>query len=372
MIITRSDIAMNSVSMNRRQFAKSLAVAGAGLAASLPALAQVTPRKLKLGYDCFSIRAFGWKAAAMIDYAAKLKLDSLFITTLDALDSFEDAYLREVKARAQDKGIDLMLGSWSVCPTSKAFNPKWGTAEQHLALGIRLAKALGSPVFRCVLGTRDDRRTPGGIDARIADTVKVCQAVRSRALDAGVKIAIENHAGDMQARELITLIEAAGKDYVGVTYDSGNVTWTLEDPIDNLTKLAPYVTCTHIRDSMVWETEEGAKVAWTAIGEGCTDPKALFAKIAELCPGIGVHAEIISGFNIDFPYFKPGFWDVWPNARGADFAKFLALARKGKEVPRFNPAAGQDRQQAEQAYQKAELERSLAYCKNVIGLGTKA
>ncbi|MBM3880315.1 MAG: sugar phosphate isomerase/epimerase [Verrucomicrobia bacterium] len=361
-----------SATWTRREFAQTLALAGAGLTLGSPALAQApATRRTKLGFDNFSLRAMGWRAPALIDYAAEQKLDSLFITNLDALESFEDAYLREVRARAVDQGIDLLLGSWSICPTAKAFRSTWGTAEEHLALGLRLAKALGSPMFRCILGSRDDRRSPGGIEQRIEDTVKVCRAVRNRALDAGVKIAIENHAGDLQAWELIQLVEAAGKDYVGVTYDSGNVTWTLEDPVDSLEKLAPYVLCTHIRDSMVWETEDGARVAWTAIGEGCTDAKALFARLAELCPGVGVHAEIISGFAVDFSYFKPGFWEAWPKARAVDFAKFLALARQGKAIPPFRPADGQDRRQAEQAYQKAELERSLAYCKEVIGLGAK-
>ena len=302
----------------------------------------------------------------------QLKLDSILISDLDAYESLEDKYLREVRVKAADLGIQIHAGTWSICPTSKAFRNTWGTAEEHLRLGLRLAKALGSPVFRCVLGTREDRRTDGGIERRIEDTVKVCQAVRGRALDAGVKIAIENHAGDMQAWELITLVEAAGKDYVGVTFDSGNVTWTLEDPVDSLTQLAPYVLCTHIRDSMIWETDEGAKVAWTAIGEGCNDAKAFFAKLAELCPGMPVHAEIISGFSIEFPYLKPEFWDVWPKARGAAFAKFLALARQGRAIAPFRPPEGQDRRVAEQEYQKAELERSLAYCRNVIGLGRKA
>ena len=49
-------------------------------------------------------------------------------------------------------------------------------------------------------------------------------------MDAGVRMAIENHAGDMQARELEGLIEAAGPEYVGVCLDSGNPVWTIEDP----------------------------------------------------------------------------------------------------------------------------------------------
>jgi len=357
--------------VTRREFGKTLALAGAAAVAGVGAGAQTGPRRAKLGFDIYSLRSWGWKAPRLIDYAASLQLDSLFITSLDALESFEEPYLREVKDRAKDKGIDLLLGSWSICPTSRTFRNTWGRAEEHLALGLRLAKALGSPLFRCVLGGREDRRTDGGIEKHIEDTVKVCQAVRSRALDAGVKIAIENHAGDMQARELISLVEAAGKDYVGVTFDSGNATWTLEDPIDSLEKLAPYVTCTHIRDSMIWEYEDGAKVAWTAIGEGCIDTKAFFARLDLLCPGMPVHAEIISGFAVDFPYLKPAFWEVWPKARGADFARFLALARKGKALPPFKPPDGQDRKQAEQEYQTAELERSLKYCREVVGLGTR-
>ena len=42
-------------------------------------------------------------------------------------------------------------------------------------------------------------------------TVKALHTVRSEALDSGIRIAIENHAGDMQAREVKSLIEAAGK-----------------------------------------------------------------------------------------------------------------------------------------------------------------
>jgi 3-oxoisoapionate decarboxylase len=354
--------------LNRRQFTQTLALVGTGLAANLAGRAQVPARLgLKLGFDNFSLRALGLKAGGLLDYAAAQKLDSLYITTLDALESFEEKYLREVRAKAADASIDLLLGSWSICPSSRAFNKKWGTAEEHLALGIRTAEALGSRVLRVVLGTREDRQTEGGIEARIEDTVRVCKTARSQALDAGVRISIENHAGDMQAWELVTLIEAAGRDYVGATFDSGNSTWTLEDPLSSLEVLAPYIASTHIRDSMIWEYADGAKVQWTAIGEGCVESKALFEKLAQLCPGIAVHIETISGFAVDFPYLKPGFWDVWPKARGADFARFLALAKRGKPLmPHRSPD-----NQAEQEYQKAELERSLRYCKEIVGLGLK-
>src|SRR5881396_1220172 len=316
---------------DRRMFLKTLSAASAITALGGAALAQPAPRRnIKLGLDNFSVRAMGWKAPQLIDYAAKLQTDSLFITDFDALESFDDDYLRGLKGKAADQGLQLHLGTWSICPTSTRFKNKWGTAEEHLSLGLRLARALGSPVLRVILGSGDDRATKGGIEARIEDTVKVCQSRRRQALDAGVKIAVENHAGDMQAWELVTLVEAAGKDYVGVNLDSGNAAWTMEDPLASLETLAPYVVTTSLRDSAVWESANGATVQWTAMGEGTVDLKSYFDKFALLCPEVPVHIETISGFNRELPYLKEDFWKVWPKAKAKDFARFLALAKQGK------------------------------------------
>src|SRR6516162_5351486 len=71
--------------------------------------------------------------------------------------------------------------------------------------------------------------------------------VKDRA--AQLKISIENHAGDMQARETRTVIEESGKDFVASCLDSGNPVWAIEDPFVTLEVLAPYVATTHVRDS---------------------------------------------------------------------------------------------------------------------------
>ena len=356
---------------------KSMALAGAGMAAGWPALAQKASSipagaKIKLGLDNFSVRAMGWKAPALIEYAAALKTDSLFISDLDALESFEKEYLQGLKSTAAEKGLQIHLGTWSICPTSTRFNKKWGTAEEHLRLGLGAARALGSPVLRVILGSGEDRKSEGGIEARMKDTVAVCKACRDQALKVGVKIAIENHAGDMQAWELVTLIEEAGKDYVGANMDSGNATWTMEDPLASLETLAPYVLTTSLRDSAIWESANGATVQWTAMGEGTIDLQTYFRRFAELCPDVPVHIETISGFNREIPYLKEDFWKVWPKARAKDFARFVALARKGKPREPYKAPEGKDKKLTEQEYQKAELERSLKYCKERLGLGLKA
>ena len=356
--------------VSRRTFLSTSAVAAAGtLAAIRSAEAQsINPR---LGMDNFSVRAMGWKAQSLVDYAAALALDSLFITDLDAFESLDEAPLRALRDYAAARRLQIQVGTWSICPTSKAFKPKWGTADEHLALAIRVARALGSPVIRVVLGTWEDRLTDGGIDRHIDETVKVCRAQRARAVDAGVKIAVENHAGDMHSTELLRLVEAAGTDYVGVNFDSGNALWTLEDPIDSLENLGKYTLTTSLRDSAVWVSENGARVAWTAMGEGTLDQRAFFARFRVLCPNVAVHIETISGFNRELPYLQPDFWKAWPRMPARSLARFEALARVGHAVAPWQPPAGQDKTKAEQSYQRGELERSILYCRNELQLGAR-
>lgn len=351
--------------LDRRSFLKLTAVgaASAALAPTLGSAAEpVRRRGIKLGLDNFAVRAMKWKADALIDYAVQLKTDSLFITDLDAFENFETAYLTGLRKKAADQGLQIHLGTWSICPTARSFRNKWGTAEEHGALAIRVAKDLGSPVARVILGGGEDRRSDGGIEARIEDTVKVCKALKNRAVDAGVKIAVENHAGDMQARELVTLIEAAGKDFVGANMDSGNATWTMEDPLASLEILGPYVLTTSLRDSMIWETPKGARAMWVAMGDGCIDLKAYFDAFEKLCPGVPVHIETMA-YGRELEYLNPDYMKAFPKYSAAEFTRFLALAKKGKSIQLGNPEDAE--------FQKLLLERSLRYCKTALGLGLK-
>ena len=359
----------NQDQISRRHFTTSLAAAG--LAATVPQIASgaINLRtKLELGIDNFAVRAMGWKAKELIEYAAKLDVDALFITDLYAFKSFDNGYLSDVRKLADDKGINLYLGSWSICPTSKRFKDEWGTAEEHVALGVRMAKILGSPVFRVILGGGQDRLTEGGIDARIKDTVKVLKTSRSRCMDEGIKIAMENHAGDMHSLELVRLIEEAGKEFVGANMDSGNAVWTLEDPLVNLENLGPYVFTTSLRDTAVWESENGVTAQWTAMGEGMVDWKKYFARFAELCPNAPVNIETISGFNRELAFKREDFWKAWPNGKPKGFDKFLAWAKRGKPRDARKVPAGVDRKVADQKYQTGDIQRSIAYCKK-LGLG---
>jgi sugar phosphate isomerase/epimerase len=320
----------------------------------------------RLGFDNYAIRSLGWKARQVLDHARRLGVNAVLFSDFDVYESLADQHLRDLKHRADDLGITLYAGMLSICPGSVLFDPCRGTAVEQLRLCLRIAKTLDSPVARCVLGKVDDRRSPGGIAARIAETLSVLRAVRSEALDTGLKIAVENHAGDMTSAELIELIDAAGRDFVGATLDTGNALWALEEPMQALETLGPVTLCTGLRDSHLWETPEGATLQWTAIGSGLVDWPAFFQRFSELCPHAPVIVETISGRPIFLPVLRDFFWEAYPRATPQTLTRLLRLARAGEPREPFAPPQGRDGLQAEQEQQLAELERSVRFCRKVF------
>jgi sugar phosphate isomerase/epimerase len=341
--------------MERREFLAS----ALGAPAALNAAAGI-----RLGADLFSLRTQGWTAFEHLDYCAKLGIRTVHFSEIRFLGSLEDEHVKKVGEYARRLGIELEIGMRSICPTSTAFDKTAGTAEEQITRVMRAARIAGSKLVRAFQGTMADRKTPGGIEARIEDTIRVLRNVRSRAQDMGLRIAIENHAGDMQARELKTLIEGAGKDVVGACLDSGNPCWVLEDPHLTLETLAPYVLTAHIRDSYLWNDDSGTEVCWTRMGEGNVDIGGLLKRFVELCPGKTMSLEVIVTGARSFPWRKPEFWDGYRNVPAADFARFLNLAANGRPLPPQPPAP---KEQAA-AKERADFEASVRWTRTFLGV----
>lgn len=359
----------------RRDFLSAAAAAGAlQLLSATGGFCAHGEKRLALGFDNFSVRAFDWKAPQLIQYAAELRVDTLLLSDLEVYESLEPDYLKGLRVEAERAGIELQAGTGSICPTSKAYNQqKWGKAEDHARLLIRTAKLLGASVARCYLGTRRDREDGSGIQRHQEAMLEVLKAVRSEAEDAGVRIGIENHAGDQQAWELAQLIESAGTSFVGATMDPGNATWTMEDPLVNLEILGPYAVTTGIRDTAVWETEQGAFCMWANMGHGVVDWPRYLDRFRQLCPNVPFVLEIISyKWSNEVKYLQPEFWTKFPRARARELAAFVALAKRGQpyKLPPGRPA-GEPSAALERAQQKFDLEESLRYCRDVLGLGRK-
>jgi 3-oxoisoapionate decarboxylase len=315
---------------------------------------------VRLGLDVFSLRSQGWTPFEHLDFAARWGAKVVHYSEVRLIGGLDPAHLGRVRAHADALGIDIELGMLSICPSSGLFRPSDGPADEQLIRMLAPAKVLGSPIVRCVVGTLDDRRLPGGIDKRIEDTLKVLKSVRSRVIDAGLKLAIENHAGDMQARELKSLVEAGGTDLVGVCLDAGNAVWTIEDPHLTLDTLAPYVLTSHTRDSAVWHDDRGAAFVWTRMGEGNVRINEYLRTYLAKCPGRPMSLEIIvTPEPRRMSYHDPAFWDAYPSTPAWEFARYVKLADKG--APVFIPPADDP-----VAREREDVEASLQWTKDFL------
>jgi sugar phosphate isomerase/epimerase len=364
--------------MLRRSFLQT--AAGAGFAAAAPP-GDHSMKPIRLGFDTYTLRAFDWKAFQLLDYAAARKLDTIQFSSLNDYESLDASYLTRVKERAAALGIAIDGGMGCICPLSYSWNPKSGDPRENIRSGLRTAHAVGASSMRCYLGSSDDRfgapgRPPQAIEKLMESTIQVFHSVRGEAQDLNVKIALENHAGDMQAREVRTIIEEAGKDFVASCLDTGNPMWVAEDPLVTLEVLAPYVVTTHVRDTALCEHPRGAAAQWVALGDGTIDFRQFMARYRELCPQAGMQLEIITGRPPRVvPYLETEFWKVLPHANAGEFARFVALARKGHPFDGFmvmedgfkNPPPEYKAALREQ--QRIDLERSLNYAKTELGVG---
>jgi sugar phosphate isomerase/epimerase len=326
-----------------------------------------------LGLDVFSLRSQGWSPFQMLDFSAGIGVEVVHFSEPRFLGSLEQAHLRMVRERADRLGVRLEVGFGSICPTASRFRADEGSPADQLLRMFQVARILGSPIVRCYLGSSSERSGETPLDQHIDNTIASCKSVRSQALDLGLKIAIENHAGDLQALQLKALIEEAGKEYVGALIDAGNATWALEDPHHTLETLAPVALTTGVRDSAVWLTEKGAEVMWVPLGEGNADIRAWTRRFVQLCPGKTFSLEIINSRSPrPFDFSQPEFWDAYRDVPAWVFAGFLQRARQGRPYTKVPPGP-QGEAPGSAAFQqflvdqeRRDVERDVAFARQLL------
>jgi len=364
--------------MKRRDFT-ILATLGALSVQAFPAFSsieiskreQTNTVKIPLGLCNHSLRSLQFNAPQLIEYAIRQKLDSVLFNTFQPFDNLETAYLSGLSKTAKSNDISIYIGAGSISEKSKSFSGKYGNAFTLLEEGIRVAKIVGSPIVGVRIGGIDDRYMDGGIEAHIEAVIKVMKPLRSQAIDAQIKFAFENHAGDLRSDELLALINATGTDICGALFDPANALWALEDPMEALKKLGSVIVCTSVRDVKVWETAEGATFQGMAIGEGMLDYQAYSKTMTELCPGVPLHVETISNSARPIPFLKPEFWKGFPNLKAEEIIGFLNMARKGKALEIVSPPQGKSQKDFDIEQQQTELLKSFEYLRKYCNSGLK-
>jgi len=328
----------------------------------------------RLGLNTYSLRALRWNDLPLLEYAASLKLDAVFLQ--DSLDpgTADPAHWKQVRDAAQRLGLFLETGGGAVLP---ARPDAFDRSLKLLHDGIQRAVAMGSPLMRVIIASDRAHLPPGPVEQHMQTMIRLLKAARSQAVDAGIHFAIENHK-DLTCWETRQVIESAGTDFVASYLDTGNPVFMMEDPMQTVETLGPVAKMLHLRDSVVYEARGGIAVQWVPLGEGVVDFKAIIAKAAELCPQVPVYIKPITGRPpAILPVYDQAFMQRYRDVRAHDFARFLALAKQGhpyeahmviEDVPGKAP---EEFTAALRYQQKDHMERGIDYGKKVLGLGMR-
>ncbi len=265
-----------------------------------------------------------------LDYLSTIKLTWAMVS-LPAATLSDEAAVKQIRDHADRLGIKLQLAFGTVCPSARSFNAQNGTLEEQVTRALKASQIFGAKCMRCVLGGDPERPQ---IEMHIDNMIKAVRGMRTRILDSGIKLAVENHGGDLQAREMKMMVEAVGTDVMGVCLDSGNPVWMLEDPHMTLESLIPYAETCHVRDSAIWKVPEGIAVRWVNMGDGNVDIDGWIRKFIQAKPGMPIIFEnLVSANPRIHAIYDPKFWDNWRRMPAWELSRFLAIAEKGTPKP---------------------------------------
>jgi sugar phosphate isomerase/epimerase len=330
--------------------------------------------RFPLGFNTYSVRAMRWHDLRLLEYGSELKLDAVYLQ--DSVDPRNDdpAHWGEIKETAARLRLVVNGGDAGTIPRNA---DGMNATFERMRQGIRHAVGIGSKLVRFRVAGDRASLPPGPVEKAMETMVTTLRAMRTQAIDAGVKFAIENHK-DLFCWQTRQVIDAAGKEFVGSYLDTGNPVFVMEDPLATVETLGPVAVMLHMRDSVVYETRDGVAVQWVPLGEGVVDFRQIVAKARELCPSIAIYNKPITGRPPQIlEIYKPEFMKQWEDGRASDLARFLALAKRGHPYEKTMVIEDVPGKMAEpiaaalEYQQRDHMERGVEYAKKVLDLGVK-
>ena len=176
-----------------------------------------------------------------------------------------------------------------------------------------------------------------------------------------IKLAVENHK-DWRAKELVAIIQQLNSEWMGVTLDFGNNIALLQEPMDVVQTLAPYVLSVHIKDMAVEEYEAGFSLSEVPLGQGILDLPNMIALCKKHNPSVTFNLEMITRDPLEIPCLTNDYWATFEDVSGSELARILQMVKKNKyktALPKFSQLSLDERLAAEEQ----NIIQSFAYWK---------
>jgi len=259
----------------------------------------------------------------MMDYVVTLGLEGLHLDA-KAFDEMGSPYFNRVKEYATDRNLYL---EYNFALPSGHYD---SSVQQDIEAGVAVAHSIGADIAK--IGMNITRPRPVAASKFHPDVKRQLEDVMAKVRRAlplvektGVKLALENHT-DAFSEEVLWLLDKIDHPLVGACIDTVNALHVTENPITAIRNLAPRAFTNHFRDNQIIIEPWGFRLTGAAVGEGDLDMETAYELISANPAMQRINIEL----DLDCPR--------------DDMQRALDMER-------------------------AALESSIAFCRNVLGIG---
>jgi len=146
-----------------------------------------------------------------------------------------------------------------------------------------------------------------------------------------IPLGLENHK-DWTADEMANVMKEYSSEYFGVCLDFGNNISLLDDPMEAITKLAPYMVTTHLKNMAVDNDSGGFRMSEVLPADGYLDLPRAMQLVSQARPKTRWLLETITRDPLKVPCLSDKYWASFPERSGLDLARTLRFVDEHKSV----------------------------------------
>jgi len=277
---------------------------------------------LRIGIDSFTLRELNLDPYQCLDYAHKRGLEGVQFGGMSGLSSTRDVTeLLKLKDYADSLGMYINVSVGMCNPL--LFQQSEDEVRTAMIQDIQAFAKVGWHELAGIISSNDERyKHPVPWNTHLSKSADFVRSLRPVLEECGSRINLENH-GD-STFDILHVVEAVGADICGVNLDTGNTLVNAEDPVLAARRVAPYTHLTHIKDGIVFFSENGVSRQGKAPGQGIVDLASIIAILGEYNPDLPLSIEDHK-WIFEFPVFEKDWFIPNSDLTPYEFGQFIKL-----------------------------------------------
>jgi len=282
---------------------------------------------MRIGIDTFTIRDLNQNPYRQLDYIKGLGFEGAQFGGVRSLSAnLDTGELKDLDDYAKSKGMYLYA---SVPPfNAVVYKGTFEDLRDEIKEQIIAAASVGwRELHSCINLSMERYDSAVPWSEHIYSAIWLFTQLGGLLREHGCRVNIETHGE--ATFDVLKVIEAVGGDICGVCLDTANTLVNAEDPVLAAKRVAPYTHLTHLKDGLVYFSENGVTRQGKPPGLGSVDFEKVLPILGEYSPDLPLSIEDHKWF------FEAKIYDEdWikknPELTPYELGRFVKLAMEGQ------------------------------------------